>query len=161
RYIVIQSFATNLVSQDKNGRLDIFVHDRVTGSTECASVDSIGNEANDDCGGGRISADARFVAFSTWASNLVSGDTNNMSDVFVHDRTTGTTELVSVDRRGGPANGESFAPSLSADGRFVAFYSSSSDLVYGDSGFNYDIFLRDRQNGTTEMISVDSSGIQG
>lgn len=161
RYVVIQSYATNLVSHDYNHRLDIFVHDRISGSTERMSVDSSGKEANDDCGGGRISADGRFVAFSTWASNLVPGDTNNMSDVFVHDRVTGATELISLDQNGSPGNGESFANAISADGRFVAFFSSSSDLVASDTNNDYDIFVRDRQLGTTELVSVDSSGNQG
>ena len=161
RYVVFDSYATNLVSQDWNHRLDIFVHDRISGSTERMSVDSSGKEANDDCGGGSISADGRFVAFSTWASNLVPGDTNNMSDTFVHDRVTGTTEIVSLDQNGGPGNGESFAAAISSDGRFIAFFSSSSDLVPVDTNNNYDIFVRDRQLGTTELVSVDSSGNQG
>jgi Tol biopolymer transport system component len=160
RYVVFQSFATNLVPHDYNHHEDIFVHDRVTSATERVNVDSNGIEANDDSYGGPISTDGRFVAFFSWASNLVVGDTNNMGDIFVHDRVTGITELVSVSQNGGPGDGESFAPAISGDGRFVAFSSSSSDLVPVDMNNYYDVFVRDRQLGTTELVSSDSSGVQ-
>lgn len=160
RYVVFQSYASNLVPNDYNHRIDVFVHDRVTGATERVNVDSNGVEANDDSWGGRISADGRVVTFFSWASSLVSGDTNNTGDVFLHDRVTGTTELISVDPNGGPADGPSFSSSISVDGRYVAFDSVASNLVATDTNNAGDIFVRDRQLGLTELVSLDSSGIQ-
>ena len=160
RYVVFQSFATNLVAHDYNHHEDVFVHDRVTGATERINVDSNGIEANNDSYAGLISADGRFVTFFSWASNLVPGDTNNTGDVFLYDRATGTTELISVDPNGGPADGPSFSSSISADGRYVAFDSLASNLVGADTNNAGDTFVRDRQLGLTELVSLDSSGIQ-
>jgi len=129
RFVVFQSYADNLVTKDWNGREDVFVHDRLARSTERVSVDSNGVEADNDSYSGPISADGRFVAFFSWANNLVVGDTNGTGDIFVHDRATGTTELISLNQSGGSANGPSFASSISADGRYVAFDSLASDLV--------------------------------
>jgi hypothetical protein len=109
--------------------------------------------------GARISADGRFVAFESLASNLVVGDTNSAIDVFVRDRVLATTERVSVGPAGVQGSFESLYPSISADGRFVAFASGSSNFVPGDTGWS-DVFVRDRQNGTTERASVDSGGAQ-
>ena len=108
-----------------------------------------------------ISADGRFVAFESLASNLVPGDTNGVGDVFVHDRQTGTTERVSVSSAGTQGNGDSAVPSISADGRFVAFVSVASNLVPGDTNGRLDVFVHDRQTGTTERVSVSSAGTQG
>jgi Tol biopolymer transport system component len=159
--VAFGSYAWNLVSGDTNGRVDVFVHDRATGVTERVSVDSGGAEANDDAGWSSLSADGRFVVFASWATNLVPNDTNNLPDVFVHDRATGVTEIASVDSGGAYGNGMSFFCSISADGRFVAFDSRSSNLVSGDTNGGVDIFVRDRFNGTTERVSVDSFGNQG
>jgi DDE superfamily endonuclease len=161
RYVVFDSYATNLVPRDYNHREDVFVHDRVTGMTERVNVDSNGVEANDDSWGGPISADGRFVAFFSWAGNLVPGDTNNTGDVFLRDRVTGKTELISVDPNGGPGDGPSFFSSISADGRYVAFDSTASNLVRADTNDVGDIFVRDRQLGQTELVSLDSSRNQG
>ena len=160
RVVVFGSFATNLVAGDTNFRVDVFVHDRISGVTERVSVDSSDAEANDDSGWSSISADGRFVAFQSWASNLVAGDTNNLSDVFVHDRSTGITECVSVDLGGLPGDSMSFFNSIAADGRFVAFESRCSNLVSGDTNGAPDVFVRDRLTGVTERVSVDSSGGQ-
>jgi hypothetical protein len=100
------------------------------------------------------------VAFYSYASNLVPGDSNLRPDVFVRDRQTGTTELVSVAVGGGVGNYDSFISSISADGRFVAFGSYATDLVLGSTG-GFNVFIRDRQDGTTERVSVDSGGAQG
>jgi len=161
RYVAFESAATGLVSADTNSSDDIFVRDRQTGTTERVSVDSSGVQANGDSDFPAISADGRYVAFSSIASNLVTGDTNFAFDVFVHDRQTGTTELASVDSAGTHANGTSEFPALSADGRFVEFDSYASNLVAGDLNGTADVFVHDRQTGTTELISVDSSGVQG
>jgi len=160
RFVAFQSDASNLVSGDTNGENDIFIHNRQTGATERVSVDSAGNQADGSSREPAISADGRFVAFESAASNLVSGDTNGENDIFVHDRQTGATERVSVDAAGSQADGGSNAPAISADGRFVAFQSEASNLVSGDSNGQSDVFVHDRQTGITERVSVDSAGSQ-
>jgi hypothetical protein len=129
--------------------------------TERVSVDSLGAQGNGDSSFPSISADDRYVAFRSFATNLVSGDTNGAIDAFLHDRQSGTTERVSVDSSGAQGNAESYYPSISADGRYVAFWSSATNLVGGDSNRSEDVFVRDRQSGTTERASVDSGGVQG
>jgi Tol biopolymer transport system component len=161
RFVAFESYATNLVPGDANGVVDVFVRDRQNGTTEFVSVDSNGIQGNDDSALASISADGRYVAFASFATNLVPGDTNDASDVFVHDRQTGTTERVSVDSGGLQGNNGSSYPSISADGRYVAFHSVASNLVAGDTNGSYDVFVHDRQSGLTERISVDSTGIQG
>ena len=113
------------------------------GTTERVSMDSAGNEGNGGSGGPAISADGRFVAFNSDATNLVPGDTNGRTDVFVHDRQTGTTERVSADSAG--VGGGSGA-ALSADGRFVAFASYATNLVAGDTNRVVDVFVHDRRS---------------
>src|SRR5437016_9238958 len=125
-------------------------------TTERVSVTSGGTEGNAASLGSALSADGRFVAFDSAATDLVAGDTNGVSDVFVHDRQTGTTERVSVASDGTQGNGKSgllsfaFPPALSADGRFVAFVSFATNLVAGDTNGATDVFVHDRQTGTTE-----------
>jgi len=162
RYVAFVSDAQNL-GNDNDVYFDVFVHDRVTGETTRASVDSSGNRANNSSGNLTISADGRFVAFDSLASNLVENDTNGLfSEVFVHDRQTGITTRVSVASDGTQSNGISGQPSISADGRFVVFYSEADNLVPDDiPGSNYrDIFVHDRLTGTTSRISVASDGTQ-
>ncbi len=160
RFVAFQSSDIDLVSGDTNGAYDIFVHDRQTGTTERVSVATNGTQATGDSFNAAISADGRFVAFNSTAAALVSGDSNSASDIFVHDRQTGTTERVSVATGGTEATGSSFYAAISADGRFVAFHSSAGDLVSGDSNGTYDIFVHDRQTGTTERVSVATGGGQ-
>ncbi len=160
RFVAFDSFATNLVTGDTNGWEDIFVHDRLTGTTTRMNVDSTGSQANAPSQGPAISGDGRFVAFYTYASNLVAGDTNGGYDVFVHDRQTGATTRVSVDSAGSQANSNSFFPTFSDDGRFVAFRSGASNLVAGDTNGLDDIFVHDRQTGVTSRVNVDSAGSQ-
>ena len=124
------------------------------------SVDSSGAEANGGSTKPAISDDGRFVAFESGASNLVSGDTNNADDIFVHDRQTGTTTRVSIDSSGAEANGSSSSPAISADGRYVAFYSDATNLINGDTNGCGDIFVNDRQTGQTTRVSVSSSGVE-
>ena len=160
RFVAFGSDATNLVTGDTNAVSDAFVYDRVTGTTERVSVSSAGAEANGTSFAPAISADGRFVAFPSEATNLVPGDTNGVTDVFVRDRLTGTTERVSVSSAGAEANGTSFAPAISADGRFVAFPSEATNLVPGDTNGATDVFVRDRLTATTDRVSVDSAGAQ-
>lgn len=160
-FVAFHSYATNLVLNDTNAAADVFVHDRQTGRTEQVSVDSAGIGGNDSCSYGRISADGRFVAFTGFATNLVAGDTNGVGDVFLHDRQTGITTRVSVDSSGIQGNGYSFNSPISADGCFVAFTSDATNLVAGDSNAEPDVFVHDRQTGTTTRVSIDSAGRQG
>jgi Tol biopolymer transport system component len=160
RFVAFDSRASNLVAGDTNVKKDVFVHDRLTGITERVSVDSAGAEANGDSLNAAISADGRFVAFGSEATNLAPGDTNFTRDIFVHDRQTGTTERVSISTAGAQPNQPCFNPVLSADGRYVAFASMASTLVLGDTTGLADVFLRDRWLGTTELVSLTSSGAQ-
>ena len=161
RYIGFASGASNLVPDDTNGKTDLFVRDRGTWAVERVSVDSSGGQSNDYSGDPAISADGRYLSFMSAASNLVSGDTNGVADIFVRDRQTGTTERVSVDSSGNQGLGDSkWWNAISADGRYVAFYSEANNLVPGDTNFTGDTFLRDRQAATTQRVSVDSAGNQ-
>ena len=160
RYVAFTSQAPNLVPGDTNASADIFVRDRQSGVTERVSVKSNGAQANGESRAPAISPDGRFVAFESDATNLVSGDTNGQTDIFVHDRQTGVTSRVSVDSSGVQGNEFSDDASISADGRYVAFESHASNLVAGDTNNGYDIFVRDRQAGTTERVSVSSAGVQ-
>jgi hypothetical protein len=144
---------------------DTYLRDRLTGALERISVSSNEVQGDSFSYSPSLTPDLRYVAFASWATNLVSGDTNGPypdgSDVFVRDRQNGTTERVSVDSSGAQANDQSAGPAISADGRYVAFHSLASNLVGGDTNGTYDIFVRDRQSGTTERVSIDSSGAQG
>src|SRR6202008_46948 len=137
---------------DRNGVEDVFVRDRMLGTTERVSVDANGVQGNGDSRAPSMSAGGRYVAFCGAASNLVPGDVNSLWDAFVHDRQTGATELVNVATSGtyGDLGGDIAA--LSADGRYVAFTSGSSNLVAGDVNGKWDVFLRDRQAGTTVLV---------
>jgi Tol biopolymer transport system component len=167
RWVAFSSDATNLVPSDTNGVSDVFVHDRVMGTTVRVSVDSSGTQANGASSKPSISGDGRVVAFLSSASNLVAGDTNGASDVFIHDLVSGATTRVSVDSAGNESHPPlgfifSFAgPSISEDGKFVAFDSGAPDLVVGDTNGAADAFVRDLVAGTTTRVSVDSSGAQG
>jgi hypothetical protein len=163
RFVAFSSLADNLVPGDTNGVEDVFVRDRLSGTTERASVSSGGVEQlnGNSSVGLAISSDGRFVAFTSPANNLVPGDTNLQPDVFVRDRTAGTTERVSVDSTGAQGNADCLLAAMSADGRFVVFGSRSTNLVTGDANGHYDIFLRDRLTGTTERVSVASTGTEG
>ena len=124
------------------------------GDTTRVSVASDGAQGNGYSYHPSISADGRYVAFESDASNLVSGDTNGARDVFVHDRQGGGTTRVSVASDGAQGNGGSAHPSISADGRYVAFQSDASNLVSGDTNGWSDIFVYDRQTGQTTRVSV-------
>jgi archaellum component FlaF (FlaF/FlaG flagellin family) len=161
RWVAFESFATNLIFSDTNGRTDAFVRDRVNGVTERVSVDSSGMQANGDSYPTSLSAEGRYVAFWSQADNLVPGDTNKVADVFVRDRQNDTTERVSVDSTGAQSNGFSSIASITADGRYVAFDSEASNLVPGDTNARVDVFVHDRLTGATERVSLSSSGAQG
>jgi len=158
RYVAFESWADNLVPEDTNWGADIFVHDRVTGQTTRVSVATGGGQADYQSGASSISGDGRYVAFDSGAENLVPGDTNEESDVFVHDRATGQTTRVSVATGGGQASEDSDGARISADGRYVAFCSFTSNLVPGDTNWAEDVFVHDRVTGQTTRVSVDTGG---
>ncbi|MEQ9642676.1 MAG: hypothetical protein RIM84_21810 [Alphaproteobacteria bacterium] len=134
RYVAFQSAATNLIDDDGNGFIDAFVLDRATGGIERVSVSSDGDEADGLAANSTsvsISGNGRWVAFASTAGNLVTADFNNASDVFVHDRRSDTTVLVSLSQSGSQANGDSTQPVISADGQYIAFVSTATNLIDG------------------------------
>jgi Tol biopolymer transport system component len=162
RFVVFRSLASNLVANDTNGLWDIFVHDRLTGVTERVNVDSSGAQAADGDSymslARSISDDGRYVVFDSLATNLVPGDVNGEFDVFLHDRATGTTQIVSVSSSGTYGDDRSEESTISADGSCIAFSSRAANLVPGDSNQTWDIFLHVLATGTTEAVSVDPTG---
>jgi Tol biopolymer transport system component len=153
RFVAFWSDADNLVPDDDNASYDVFVHDVDSRITQRVSVGPNGVQGNADSVGTSMSADARFVGFDSDASNLVAGDTNGVRDAFVHDRATGITERISVANDGAQSEAASYEPVLSRDGRFVAFLSAADNLVAGDDNGSWDIFIRDRQLGTTRLLT--------
>ncbi|WP_083918143.1 TolB family protein [Methylosarcina fibrata] len=161
RFVAFLSYASNLVAEDGNGTADVFVHDLKTGITQRASVDSSGTEGNGFSYEPVLSENGRYVAFSSYASNLVSGDNNGTYDVFVRDLVAGETQRVSVGNSGIEGNNESAGPAISGNGRYVAFHSKASNLVEGDGNYAIDVFVRDLKKGVIERISLDSTGVEG
>ena len=141
RYVAFESLATNLVNKDTNLAYDIFVHDRETGETRRVSVRTNGKQGDNHSHDPSISSDGRYVAFRSWATNLVNNDTNVKCDIFVHDRETGETRRVSVRTNGKQGDGSSYDSSISSDGHYVAFYSFAPNLVNGDTNGVRDIFV--------------------
>ncbi len=161
RYIVFQSEATNLVAGDTNGVSDIFLHDTQSGDTTRVSVDSNGGEGNNESAFPSISSDGRYITFQSDATDLVTGDTNAVRDIFLHDTQTGDTTRVSVDSNGVQGNALSYTAKISDDGRYIVFNSYATNLVVGDTNGRLDIFLHDTQTGDTTRVSVDSNGVEG
>jgi Tol biopolymer transport system component len=157
RYVVFESEATNLVPNDTNSVSDVFVRDRLQGTTRRVSRTSTGGQAHGPSRSPSISADGRYVVFESDASDLVANDTNGNTDAFVRDRRQGTTRRISVTSNEDEAHGDSSFPRISASGRFVAFVSHAEDLVANDTSLSGDIFVRDRQQGTTERVSLSST----
>jgi hypothetical protein len=161
RYVAFHSSATNLVAGDTNGAEDVFVRDRQNGTTERVSVGSNGAQGNGDSLFPSISADGRYVAFTSGATNLIPGGTNGTGDIFLRDRRLGTTELVSMGSGGAQGNSGSVLSTLSADVRYATFLSASSNLVPGDTNGTLDVFVRDRLGGTsfTSLCDPGSAGL--
>lgn len=160
RYVAFSSLATNLVDGDTNGVEDVFVKDMHTGKTIRITTDSEGNQSN---GGSRMrdmSVDGRYITFHSTATNLVEGDTNGATDVFVKDIFTGAISIASSDSNGNQGNGESGFASISADGRYVLFYSESSNLVDGDTNGSRDVFIKDMETGEIRLASRHNDGSQ-
>lgn len=157
RYIAFRSDGTNLVSGDTNGQTDVFLLDRIT--DELKNITLSGNGYS---GYPILSCDGSYIVFYSEATNIVSGDTNGKSDHFLYNVEQNSFEIISVDSS--EDLGNDYVPpmpaTISDDGRFVAFQSDSSDLVSGDTNAKTDVFLRDRQAGTTERMTVSSGGTQ-
>jgi Tol biopolymer transport system component len=161
RFVAFESGATNLVVGDSNGVPDIFLRDLYARTTTQVSLTAVGGLADGGSYAPAISADGRYVAFESDASNLVSYDTNGVRDIFVKDVETGTVMRVSVSSSGEPADAPAFHPAINADGRFVAFHSSASNLVPDDTNGMTDVFVHDRDTGETTRVSITSTGEQG
>ena len=161
RYVAFESAATNLVPGDTNGWTDVFVHDFQTNTTQRVSVDSGGAQVFGLSKSAQLSADGRHVAFDSSAQALDPNDTNGYTDVFVRDLLLGTIERVSLDSGGQQANSPSAWASISGDGRFVAFESSATNLVPGDTNTDTDVFVHDRTSGLTQRASVSTAGAEG
>lgn len=154
RYVAFMSEAGDLVRGDTNHSWDVFVHDRRTGRTERVSIRSNGDEVFGQSSNPSISADGRVVAFVSYSDQLVRGDENDYPDVYVHDRTTGKTSRVSVSSQETEGWSYSYHPSVSANGRFVAFYSLSDNLTARDDNANTDVYVRNLERGTTHLVSL-------
>jgi Tol biopolymer transport system component len=169
RYVAYHSDASNLVQDDTNTKTDVFVYDRQTSTTTLVSKSSAGVLGDGNSGSGlipatnglTISGDGRYVAFQSEAKNLVADDLNSDTDIFIHDRMTGTTRRVTAGHDGSQANGDSSKPVFSQDGRYLAFSSSASNLVPDDNNGKADIFVYDRVTGNTELVSKSTTGNPG
>lgn len=160
RTVAFRSTANDLVANDNNISDDVFVRDLNSGTTILASVNSRGiSGGNANSGDPVLSANGRFVAFDSEASDLVANDTNGVSDVFVHEIATGITTLVSINSSGtNGGNRRSDGPVLSANGRFIAFSSTAHNLTANDNNDINDAFVRDLKTGITTLVSINPAG---
>jgi uncharacterized repeat protein (TIGR01451 family) len=152
RFIVYLSDATNLVT-DTNGVRDVMLYDRQTQQTILVSKPIGGGQSNGTSSPAVISSDGRYIAFRSFASNLVPGDTNGQSDIFVYDRVLSTMELVSVSSTGALGNGESKDPAICGNGRFVSFTSVATNLVPLAHNGQRQVYVHDRVTGTTTLVT--------
>jgi hypothetical protein len=153
RFIAFSTDAENVIPNDTNGCRDVVVRDLLLGTNLLVSANTNGLPANGVSTTPVISGDGRFVAFTSAASDLVPGDSNKSLDVFVRDMQSGLTTLISVTPNSSvPGNKDSFSPFISTDGRFVLFHSAATDLAPGLVPTGDNLFLRDRQLGTTGVL---------
>lgn len=162
-FVAYQSAASNLITEDTNEASDIFRFDVADGRTIRVSVANNGTQSNGESGvgGPSMSADGNVVAFASDATNLVPGDTNGASDIFVRDIAAGTTRRVSVSSSGAQANGPSYMGAISGDGNFVVFSSSADNLVAGDTNGTQDVLIRNLSTGNTTLVSLSTTGVEG
>ncbi|HNP15966.1 MAG TPA: hypothetical protein PKI99_05855, partial [Terrimesophilobacter sp.] len=161
RFVAFNSMAGNLVPGDSNGAPDGFVRDLLLGTTELIGLGTQGQQAASETVARGISEDGRFVVFVTRAANLDPADTDLYADVYVRDRQTATTELISVLMDSTPSISDCLQASISADGRYVAFHGGDPNFVPGDTNQFADVFVRDRLLGVTTLVSVDNTGSIG
>jgi hypothetical protein len=155
RFVAFSTDAENVIPNDTNGCRDVIVRDLLLGTNLLVSANTNNLPANNFSTGPVISGDGRFVAFASTANDLVPGDSNKALDVFVRDMQTGLSTLISVNASGtGPGNKDSFSPLISTDGRFVLFHSAATDLAPGSFVGGDNLFLRDRQSGTTTPLTA-------
>lgn len=160
RFVAFESAASNLVAGDTNLQFDIFVHDAATGVVERVSLTTAGAEGIAENRFPAISGDGRYIAFESLAP-LVGSDTNGRRDIYMYDRVANDVERVSVDGAGAELSGHSFSPSISADGRFVAFETLTDFIAGNDTNGRRDIYVRDRKAGTTSLASQSDGGVVG
>jgi Tol biopolymer transport system component len=163
RFVAYESYASNLVPDDTNQSADVFLHDEQEGTTLRVSEATSGAQGNRGSFDPAISANGKFVAFITEATNLsVKLDRNHHQDIYVHNRLTGQTNRVNINNAGKQADGESADPSITDDGRYVAFASTATNLsVKGDHNDALDVFVYDRKTRKTNRVSVNSAGKEG
>lgn len=174
RFVTFSSSSDNLVANDTNNAIDIFVRDLQAGVTTRVSVASNGDQANKESFSSWISGDSFYIVFDSVATNLAPNDSNNRRDIFVHDRINGQTLRVSVATNGDQSDAQSyFYPAISANGQFVIFRSDARTLVPNDTNICTDvmdmtepnacpdIFIHNRQSGETIRISEGDGGIEG
>ncbi|MDM8518666.1 hypothetical protein QUF64_01360 [Anaerolineales bacterium HSG6] len=159
RFVGFISTADNLVENDDNRQSDLFIHDMLTKKTEIVSIATDGTQGNKSTfNRSAISSDGRFVAFQSTSTNLIGRDINNVTDIFVRDRQQNITTLASISSEGVQGNGGSLSPSISGDGRFVAFRSFASSLTRGDTNGTFDILVHDRETAETYRVSIAPDG---
>src|SRR2546427_76073 len=161
RFVVFESAASNLVTNDSNGASDIFLRDLASGTTTLVSVNTSGSGVGNGASSNpAITPDARFVVFESAADNLTANDTNGIADVFMRDLETGTTKLVSVaahDAAGGTS--ASHSPAITPDGRYIAFVSTATNLVAGVTNTYGEVYVRDMENSTTFWAGTNVAAI--
>jgi len=162
RFVVFHSTATNLSSRCDNGNSHVYRHNLESGETICVSVNNEGQQSNGNSALARVSGDGRFVAFESNPTNVTTRCSNGFSHIFVRDTVEERTICASVDTNGDQGNNDSGQPSISSDGRFVAFSSAASNLSnkHCQSG-NVQVFIRDRANETTRCASVGPKKLEG
>ena len=158
RWVTFASEASNLVAGDVNGQPDVFVADTTTGAITLISAAGDGSPGNGNSNWPSISADGRWISYSSWATNLAAGDANGIGDVFVTNRETGETTRVSAPFGGLPANGQSFEQTISGDGRWIAYLSFATNLAPGAAPGSQHVYLTDRTTGFTTLVSVAPDG---
>lgn len=159
RYIVFQSSATNLSTLDDNSEWDVYVYDRETSQTRLLSINpsqTVGNGASTEA---KITPDGSHVVFSSLADNLVAADTNTVKDVFVVNTLTGHIQRVSRNTQGEQANKASDSGSVNAEGTLIAFRSEATNLSTIPTGNQPQVYLRDRVQNTTELVSISNAGV--
>ncbi|MBK8816693.1 MAG: PD40 domain-containing protein [Methylococcaceae bacterium] len=160
RYVAFVTGNSKVTANDTNASYDVFVRDLLTRTTEVVSVNTSGKLGNDFSDTPSLSGNGRFIAFRSLASNFATGDTSKSYDIFVHDRQSKITRLVSKGYNGAKANGHSSYPQISADGRYVAFQSSASNLIANDTNRIDDVFVHDLKTKRTFRVSVNTNGKQ-